>query len=388
MNADALTPTAAPSKSPGFIARWLRLSPPDAAVARWHVSPVVDALAYHWGWLFALVPALLVGGPERNWWPLLVFVLGVNFSHRLLTLPYVYLDSAVFRAHPWKFTIFPGLMLVCIALCPWVEKSLPGGRTVIGVAAGLSAAWNLWHVLMQKYGLLRLYAAKSGLPDAARTPAWVDRLLVFAPLPALLGWVGPENRDAVARYFKSGRSFMPTVIDGLLAARPVLLGFGFALVAAAVFLWLRAEWRGNRLRSTPRLGMAAGTTLLAGVFFVVDPIKAYLAYGFSHALEYTVFVWAVQRKRYHAPLAHRPLLGRLLSRPALFYAVVLIGLAAFYSLSKWWNDYFFPGAPEPMWAGTPAVRWVFYIAIFQSMTHFYFDGFLWKMRLPEVRAQL
>lgn len=354
----------------------------------WHVGPLVDAVAYHWSWLLALLPVLLIGGPETHWWPILVFVLGVNFSHRLLTLPYVYFDSAVFRTHPWRFTIFPLLMVLCIALCPWIEGQGPAGRTVIGACAGVSAAWNLWHVLMQKYGILRMYAAKSGLPPEHRTPGWVDRLLIFAPLPLLIAWVGPENRAAVSRYFKSGRDFMPQFIDALVALRPALLGLGSALFLAAIVLFVRAEWRSHRLTSRPRLGMALGTTLLACTFLVVDPIKAYLAYGLSHALEYTVFVWAYLRKRYHAPLPHRPLLGRLLRRPALFYGAVLLGLGAFYVLSKWWTKYFFPGAPEPMWAGTPAYRWIFYIAIFQSMTHFYFDGFLWKMRVPETRANL
>ena len=331
---------------------------------------------------------LLIGGPEAHWWPLLVAVLAVNFSHRLLTLPYVYFDSAVFRTHPWKFTIFPLLMVVCIALSPTLERQGPTGRMVLGVCAGVSAAWNLWHVLMQKYGILRMYMAKSDLPAERRTPGWIDRLLIFAPLPLLVAWVGPESRDAVHRYFKSGRGFMPAIIDGLVALRPALLGLGGTLLLAALFLFVRAEWRGHRLTSRPRVGMALGTTLLACTFLVVDPIKAYLAYGLSHALEYTVFVWAFLRKRYRTPLAHRPLLGRMLRWPALFYGAVILGLAAFYALSKWWSDYFFPGAPEPIWAGTPAHRWVFYLAIFQSMTHFYFDGFLWKMRVPETRANL
>lgn len=367
---------------------WYRIPAADTPVAGWHVSPWVDAAAYHWSWVWALLPVLLIGGSEASWWPMLVFVLGLNFSHRLLTLPYVYLDGAVFRTHPWKFSVFPLLMVACIAASPFVERSGPEGRLALGVCAGVSAAWNLWHVLMQKYGILRMYAAKSGLPLSSRTPGWVDRLLVFAPLPLLVAWVGPESRDAVARYFRSGRSFMPAVIDALVAFRPVLLATGMALCLAAIFLFVRAEWRSHRLTHRPRLSMALGTTLLAAAFLMVDPVKVYLAYGFSHALEYTVFVWAYLRKRYRAPLAHDPPLGRLLRRPALFYGAVLLGLGAFYALAKWWDDYFFPGDTPPMWGGVPAHRWVFYLAVFQSMTHFYFDGFLWKMRVPETRANL
>jgi len=63
--------------------------------------------------------------------------------------------------------------------------------------------------------------------------------------------------------------------------------------------------------------MALGTTLLSSTFLFVHPIKAYLTYAFSHAVEYMVFVWAFQHRRYAQPLAHHPWLGWALQRPWL-----------------------------------------------------------------------
>ena len=34
------------------------------------------------------------------------------------------------------------------------------------------------------------------------------------------------------------------------------------------------------------------------------------------------------------------------------------------------------------------VLWLLYWGIYQSMVHFYFDGFLWKMRKKSVRANI
>ena len=38
--------------------------------------------------------------------------------------------------------------------------------------------------------------------------------------------------------------------------------------------------------------------------------------------------------------------------------------------------------------GVKASVWLFYFMVWHSMVHFYFDGFLWKMRAPAVRASL
>ena len=360
----------------------------QTTVSRWHVSPLVDALAYHWSWLFALLPALAFGGDESQFWPVLLVVLGINFSHRLLTLPYVYLDRAVFRTAPRKFLVFPLLMLALFLAAPALELRLPGGKVLIAAAAGFAAAWNVWHVLMQKFGILRIYAAKSGLPLERRTPAWVDRLLIFAPIPLVACVVLPTQTAAIDRFFRTSRSFMPTLLEAFQTAAPIVVPCAWAILVFASVAFLRAELRAEGPVNRARLGMAAGITALNLSFLVFDPVKVYLAYGATHAIEYTVFVYAYQRRRYQSPQPHRPLLERLLRRPLLSSGVMLFGCGAIYVLGKFWGTYVFAGEARPMLLGVTTSRWLFYFAIFQSMVHFYFDGFLWKMRVESVRAHL
>ena len=40
---------------------------------------------------------------------------------------------------------------------------------------------------------------------------------------------------------------------------------------------------------------------LGAAFLFFDPVKVYLAFAFSHAVEYMVFVWAILRRRYAKP---------------------------------------------------------------------------------------
>ena len=90
-------------------------------------------------------------------------------------------------------------------------------------------------------------------------------------------------------------------------------------VVVAIAIWIVSEWRANRMRNMPRLWMFIGQNVLAVSFLMFNPVKAYLAFAFSHAVEYMIFVWAFQRRRYDKPLPHKPLLQRVLRHPATAY---------------------------------------------------------------------
>ena len=101
-----------------------------------------------------------------------------------------------------------------------------------------------------------------------------------------------------------------------------------------------------------------------------------------------VFVWAFQRRRYGVQRDPEPLLGRILSRPWLAYGVFTLGLTVPYLLMRFWGYLIVPAASNPVVLGTTIERWAFYWSVFQSLVHFYYDGFLWKMRLPSVQANI
>lgn len=273
---------------------------------------------------------------------------------------------------------------------PWLEASQAGGGVKVGsilAAVGVFAAlWNFWHVYMQKYGILRMYNAKA--KQRPGTPGWNDKALLLCWLPLYFAWLGPVYREIAVDYFDDASAVLPGFIDLLSRAMPVTVPLTAAFVVVVYVLWLRAEWRANKLRSAPRLWMVAGTTGLALCFFVFDPIKVYMAFAFSHALEYCVFVWAFQRRRYHAKLEHDPALGKLLRRPVLFYLAMVLAFGVAILLAKYWGRYIFEDAERPTVLGYRTSYWLGFWGIYQSMAHFYFDGFLWKMRLPSVRANL
>ncbi len=483
-------------------ARLFRPPPQGVPSAPWHVSPGVDIIAYAFSWLLVLAPIALVGDDMRVeflWAYLLTMC--VTDAHRHYSLPYIYLDSQVFRRHTLRFVLFPIALFALFIASPWAargqfvsvsgmlavfagfafllqilgtdsEQERPsiahlanvvapvlggvglinlvwpsldlygrglvwlaatliasltfevarrrrcaeaGGRprvvlplaiaALLGTAAyfpdlqmsaksGLNAAaviaavWGIWHVFMQKYGILRLYNAKSG--RERKVPGWVDRLLIWSWLPLYLAYLGPRYQGFLFQKFRRGKEILTPIVEAIEVVQEFLLVPSIALVIVALALFLVHERRANGLRNAPRLWMGAGLTLLGASFLLVHPFKAYIAYTFSHAVEYMVFVWAFQRRRYSEPLAHKPAITRFLRYPLFIYVgtVIICSVALLYFKYSGTGRYLFREMQRPEIFDIGTYEWLRYWVVYQSFMHFYYDGFLWKMRLPSVRASI
>ena len=361
-------------------------------------------------WLLALVQLLRRDGGEH----------AIGFGAALMTVLFSFLPALTLSALIPGRTVDPGWWWFAtpLLLSVWMARSarsvMPGVIIAIGIAAtvwnpeisGFSGGrgmtmkdviaavavfaglWNFYHVYMQKYGILRLYNAKSG--SEKKVGPWTDKLMLFAWLPLYFAYIAPAYREQAIRNLHQVSQYLPDVIDFLARIQPVFLPLSIVIVVAAVANWIRTEWQVNRLRNMPRLSMFIGQNLLAASFLVFDPVKIYLAFAFSHAVEYMIFVWAFQRRKYLNPLPHKPLLGRVLKHPATTYMLFTFGLAWFFLYTKFWGTYIKPqpGTKMPMAFGHPTAIWLLYWGIYQSMVHFYFDGFLWKMRSKKVRANI
>ncbi|GEM_PF-978007 len=293
-------------------------------------------------------------------------------------------------------TPFVGTLIIAVLAAatylwgPAIDTRLPRGgispRQLVNLVAFIAFVWNLWHFYMQKYGFLRMYNAKS--QATVQVPGYVDRLLVFCWLPLYFVYLVPQYRGLAMRKIPKGREYIAPLADAMERVSAYLTPIATTLVVAVIVLWLRAEWKSNRFKNRPRLTMALGTSLMAGAFLVVDPMKAYLAFAFSHSLEYMVFVWAYQRRRYQRSLDHAPLLGKILRHPVLAYGLFTLVLAAIFIYLKYYGRYIFPQQDRPQFLGFRTSTWIAYWGIYQSMAHFYWDGFMWKIRHKSVRKHL
>ncbi|MFP8881502.1 MAG: hypothetical protein VCE43_19660 [Myxococcota bacterium] len=373
----------------------------------WHVSPAIDIAAYHFSWLWILIP-LLLAGPEfpTAYFPLYVAVLTFGFVHRHYTLGYAYLDAEVFARHRMRFIWVPLILGAGLLATPYLLRaSIPSGALTLGefgwpksefrlkiiltsiiFAAGV---WNIWHTMAQKYGILRIYTAKARTETQnAGVPGWVDRLFIMGWLPLIVCYVAPRFSETVIREFKIAQSFVEPVLVVLTAGEDILVPVSVAIAAASAVTFAVFEWRINRFRNRPRLSMSLGTTALWACFVVFDPIKVYLAFAFSHGLEYMVFVWAFQRRRYAEHHDPQPLMGRILEHPWIAYPLYTFALGGLYVLLHEWKPFDFWRIPSIRVATLKFGQWVFFWGVFQSLLHFYYDGFLWKTRYSAMTRSL
>lgn len=334
-------------------------------------------------------PSASVAGLAPGWWWLAAALFSSTYidlqvRHAKLTDGTPGKRSFV---HP---VIILAIMFGVLIATPLVDASTrhAGIHTsaVFNTVAIFAGAWNIWHIYMQKYGIMRMYAAKSGVVE--RLPGQLDRLLIFCWLPLYFAWLGPTYRELVFKHFRRGNHVLPDVIAFFDRIQIVAVPVTVLIIVVSLAWWLRVEHRATGLRNRPRLVMALGTTLMASTFVLFDPVKAYLAYAFTHAIEYMVFVWAYQRKRYQRRLPHDPPLGRVLLRPILAYATFTLGLAAAFLYLKYYGRYIVPAADEPRAFGLRTSAIIVYWSVYQSMVHFYWDGFMWKMRMASVREWL
>jgi hypothetical protein len=286
--------------------------------------------------------------------------------------------------------VVPALLVAAtVAAASWPALAVgtfPARKTridsLLGPIAVVSYVWNFWHVYMQKYGILRLYASKAPIDAARRVPGWVDRLFVLAWLPLTFVVIGPSNAAFVAKHYKEFGSATRPFFAFLDAHGALLTAAGAAIVVASAGLLVAHERRATGLRSVPRLAAAGSFFLLSAALCFLDPIKVIIAFGFNHTLEYVVFVWAWQRRKQGVTDAVG---SRRVARAVLGLSVALVAAwFAAYAAGK----YVAVGWRQPELLGRTPKEIVLGVAIYLAITHFYVDGFLWKLRRPEVRAVL
>jgi hypothetical protein len=325
---------------------WIKGPIPDAALA---LSWVPFAVAAHF--------TEVAGGASLR--VLFGWVMFISFVHQPLTLPLVYASPWRLATHRRLFLWFPVVAVLVIAMA--VQVSL----TLVAVVGGI---WNAEHILMQRYGLTRLYGRKAGDDQGG-----LERgMLVSWFLVPLLWCAASGNLQHVLDRISSGS--VDAAAASVLARMNIEAGIALAVVViAAAYLtvrWVLAEqhlatgWNGGKLLY---LGSTAGLFGLA----LVDPIAAVVGFVASHSVEYFTLV----NRSVASERQHRGLLGgtarRAHGRSAFFAAYLIAATAVFLLLYR--------VSPAP----------VLLMAILtMGAVHFFYDAFIWKLRKPEVAASL
>jgi hypothetical protein len=325
---------------------WIKGPVPDAALA---LSWVPFAVAAHF--------TELAGGAALR--VLFGWVMLISFLHQPLTFPLVYASPWRLATHRRLFLWFPVVAVLIIALA--VQVSL----TLVAVVGGI---WNAEHILMQRYGLTRLYGRKVG-DDQGQLERW---MLVSWFLIPLLWSAATRSLQHVLDRISSGS--VDAEAASVLAKMNAEAGVALAVVVmAAAYLTVRWSFGEHRLATGWNGGKLLYLGSTAGLFGLAlfDPIAAVVGFVASHSVEY----FALVNRSVASERQHTGLLGRASrrphGRPAFFGAYVVAATMVFWLLYR--------ASPAP----------VLLMAILTiGAVHFFYDAFIWKLRRPEVAASL
>jgi Flp pilus assembly protein TadD len=288
-----------------------------------------------------------------------------SIGHHLPGFMRAYGDRELFWRFRWRFLLMPPLILAAVALFTWQE---------LHTAEVLLLFWATWHVLMQTYGFMRIYDLKRGSTDAIA--ARLDLLLCVSAFAA--GFVFSDGRmfGLMEALWKSG---VP-----LLDARWLTVARWLSGVSAIAVL---VAYAFHALAAGRRSGMSSIKIVFAisnaGLYWVVGTVTTDLLIGIAifeifHALQYNAVVWAYNRRAVKQDPGRFGPLGFLFHDGWVLVGIYVAAIAAFGSMRFWSDD-----------VSDPTVKAALLAILTTSTTlHFYFDGFIWKVRERKTQASL
>ncbi len=289
-----------------------------------------------------------------------------TFGHHLPGFLRAYGDRELFSRYRLQFVFAP--VVVFGAAFWFARRDLHGLLFVV-------FTWDIWHVLMQQYGFLRIYDAKAGRLD--KVGAWADRAVALSWYLTFIALSPHYAHNLLLRAYAAG---LPTLSPAAIeAVRTVMVA-----VSCAISFWYAALqfrlWRSG--------GRGGGNKLLALTSFLGATWYLYVIYpnfivGFAvwsafHCMQYYGIVWAFNRKRTEKTGGASRLL-RFLFRPKPALIMLYLGLILVYGGLNWIARY--------LPAGTGLQALMAFI-VTSGTLHYYFDGFIWRVRDQDTRRGL
>src|SRR6266446_2080902 len=322
--------------------------------------------------LYVATPLLLVpmfALAQARWSAQDIYVFVAAFGamgHHLPGMIRAYGDRALFGRFRWRFIIAPiFLVCTCVAFYWWDLKGI-----VLVVFF-----WGVWHGMMQTYGFCRIYDAKMG------SFAALTRRLDFATCAVWFGAAvllsSPRMTDTLEAYYASGG---PYILPGLLrAAQQVMLLT--AIAVAILFLINFARMWAQGKRPNP-VKLALVVTSIGFWWYcnngVVNILAGIALFEVFHDVQYLSLVWIYNRNRVEKDSSIGGFMRFIFRRSGSLIGLY-VGLVFAYGSIGYLNSHIGMETLTRLLTGVVAAS---------GLLHFYYDGFIWKVREKSTRQSL
>ena len=285
-------------------------------------------------------------------------------GHHLPGLIRAYGDRELFARFRWRFLLAPPI--VFLAYFPLYTYHFSLYRIIILV-------WATWHGLMQLYGFVRIYDAKAG--SISLSTAYWDWLLCLCAFvtPQLLR---PEQLSSMlGHWYAAG--------GPLVSSYTVAAVRWSALAASAVVLVGFTVNFAMRRRIGPKPSYLKLLMLVSGIgiwwyaMLGVDNLLIGVAlFDICHDIQYLAIVWLINCRRADANADLGWFMKYIFRRGMI---LLYLGLITAYGAIAFTGQQVLDGT----------VQRIFYGILFTStILHYYYDGFIWKVRESANQAGL
>ncbi|MBI2505380.1 MAG: tetratricopeptide repeat protein [Candidatus Latescibacteria bacterium] len=332
---------------------------PAARRQQWIISPAGD-LFFFIGTPFLCLIALL---PLRSFfdsqsiafYALALFATG----HHLPGFMRAYGDRDLFATFKEKFAVAPLIVLAVVAYAQF--------HTLHGLFM-MVLLWEIWHLFMQHYGIMRIYDAKNRI--FSRLDARLDWLLSACAFTAVVVYSPEYFHRILDHNQKVGLPFLS--VAQTQAFKQALLYFTLGVGAAYAGNLFR-RWRTGQGLSLPKVAVMATTLFLIyyAWVYIGDLVIGYAAFAVFHDIQYFAIVWVYNHNLVKKQAGATPLLKAFFSTRSLpILALYVLVCFAYGSINML----------EGFLSSGRAIQLVEVFVITSTLLHYYFDGFIWKLR--------
>src|SRR5205809_799702 len=306
---------------------------------------------------------------QARWSPQDIYLFVAAFGamgHHLPGMIRAYGDRALFNRFKWRFILAPLFLLaVCVAFLWW---DLKGIMLVVFF-------WGVWHGLMQTYGFCRIYDAKMGSfaaltrrLDFASCVIWFATAVALSPL---------RMSDTLDIYYTCGGPFISPVL--LHQFQQVML---YAAIGVSVLFVLHFArmWHVGKRPNPVKLALLATTIAFwwycnNGVANILVGIALFEVF---HDVQYLSLVWIYNRNRVEKDSNIGGFMRFVFRRSGSLIGLY-VGLVFAYGSLAYFNAHL----------GIETVKRVLTgVVTASTLLHFYYDGFIWKVRERSTRQSL
>jgi tetratricopeptide (TPR) repeat protein len=289
-------------------------------------------------------------------------------GHHLPGMIRAYGDRALFERFRWRFIIAPVfLLVVCVGFYFWDIRTNPVVLIVF--------LWGVWHGMMQTYGFGRIYDAKMGSfatvtrrLDFATCGIWFAAGVILSPA---------RMTDTLEGLYGCGLPFIPpTAIHALQQTL-------FFAAAAVSILWIAnyiRMWSAGTRQNPVKLAL-----FITSVAFwwycnngVVNILAGIALFEVFHDVQYLSLVWIYNRNRVEKDSSIGGFMRFIFRRSGSLIGLY-VGLVFAYGSIGYLNSYIGIDTVTRVLTGVVAAS---------GLLHFYYDGFIWKVREKSTRQSL